>query len=242
MGSTLAGLTAPFIDIYHRVFQRHNLDIPIGEVEQAVVKSWDQVGLEDSTAEYERSLEANRRWQREVEQRVMDQLKIHPDIHEDLFWKLIEAFEDPATYKVYDDVLGTLKQLKANGYRLGIISNWSWHLPELCEQLGLASYFDYIATSARVGFPKPRREIFLDALQGLKADPARSVHIGDTYTADILGAWSVGIAALWLCRPGETLRFAPEGRLNALQNEIRIESLYNIWPYLDSGIPLEKLD
>lgn|GEM_PF-647282 len=237
VGSTLVELAPSWVGIYHRVFQRAGLDLPLGEVEQAVTSSWEIVGQQDPLAEYERSLEANRRWQREVEHRVMAKLNIHPDVQEELFWQIIAAFEDSNSYALYPEVPGVLKRLKAEGYRLGIISNWSWHLPELCQQLGIADYFEYIATSARVGYPKPRRQIFELALHELKADPARSLHIGDTYVADVTGAWSVGMAALWLVRPGEVLRSVPQQPLTELQQTIQIQNLDGIWAFLEKGVP-----
>ncbi len=237
VGSTLVGLAPSWVGIYHQVFQQAGLDLPLGEVEQAVTASWEIVGQQDSTAEYEPSLEANRRWQREVEQRVMEKLNIHPHVQEEIFWQIIEAFENPQSYALYPEVPGVLKRLKAEGYKLGIISNWSWHLPELCHQMGITEYFEFICTSARVGFPKPRRQIFEVAIQELKADPARSLHIGDTYVADISGAWSVGMSALWLVRPGEVLRMSSQQPLTELQQSIQIQNLDDIWPFLEKGVP-----
>ncbi len=223
MGETLVTINPSVVGVYHQVFQRAGFDIPIGEVEQAVAYSWGIVGQQDAEAEYELTLEANRRWQLEVEQRVMDYLNIHPDVQEQIFWQIISTFENPSTYSIYPEVTGVLERLRAEGYRLGIISNWSWHLPELCEQLGIDSYFDFICTSARVGFPKPRRQIFEVALQQMGAAPERSLHIGDTYAADIIGAWSVGMRALWLVRPGDKLRTGPQQPLTGLQRKFKFQ-------------------
>ncbi|NWJ48025.1 MAG: HAD-IA family hydrolase [Chloroflexi bacterium] len=236
IGSTLVGVTPSFTKVYHQVFQRAGYDLPIGEVEEAVSYSWDIVAKQDPHAEFERSLEGNRLWQRAVEQRVMDKLNIHPDIHEELFWQIIEAFENPETYMLYPDVMETLQRLEETGYRMGIISNWSWHLPELLEHLGIARYFKYIGASARVGYAKPRREFFEIALHNLDVTPDKAIHIGDSYTADILGAWSVGMAALWLERQGQALRFAPPGDPNNQANKIKIENLDSMWKYLEHGV------
>lgn len=203
MGGTLAGLNPGYEAIYHRVFQKAGFNLPLGEVERAISYSWGLVAEQDATAEYTNTLEATRTWQREVEERVMERLNIRPAVREEIFWQIIQAFEDPATYQLYPDTLPALTALKQAGYRLAIISNWSWHLPELCEALGLTPYFEQIYTSARLGFAKPHPAIFKQALAGLKVVPEEAIHIGDSYRADVQGASRLGIRPLWLRRPGE---------------------------------------
>lgn len=238
MGSTLVGLNPSWEGIYHQVFQRAGLDISLGEVEQAVAYSWGIVASQDRSANFVTpTLEGNRQWEREVEVRVMERLGIHPDIHDQLFWKIIEAFEDPATYPLYPETRQVLERLTQEGYNLGIISNWSWHLPELCESLELAHYFKAIITSARVGYPKPQPGIFNAALAQLDVRPDEALHIGDTFLADVEGAWGVGMAALWLDRRNEQLHIQNKGPLTHLQRAIRIENLDQIWPFLETGVP-----
>ncbi len=234
VGSTLLGLNPTWEAIYHRVFQKAGFDLPLGEVEQAVSYSWNIVKDQDSSHSYETSLEYNRSWQREIERRVMDRLGIHPAVQEEIFWKIIEAFEEPSTYILYPETKNVLEKLKEQGYKLGIISNWSWHLPELCESFDIARYFEAIITSSRVGFPKPQTEIFKVGLEKLKAEPSQSLHIGDTFSADIEGAWKAGLKALWIIRPDGQWRAEPQ---TSLQKSIQIKNLEEIWPFLEKGVP-----
>ena len=236
VGSTLLELNASWEKVYHQIFQRAGYALELGEVEQAIAYSWGIVSQQDPTAFFENTLEGSLRWQQEVEQRVMAYLNIHPDVHQELFWELIKAFEDPQAYFVYPEVVQTLSRLKEAGYRLGVISNWSWHLPDLLAYHNLTPYFDQIITSARVGCAKPNPVIFQTALAQMRADPAHSLHIGDTYRADILGAWNLGLAALWLDRRDEASRFQQKAPLSALQKRIRITSLDQIWPFLETNI------
>lgn len=232
MGNTLVGVKPSWEIIYHQVFQKAGYDLPLGEVEQAVSYSWNIVGAQDATAEYETTLEANRAWQLEVEKRVMERLNIEPHVHEEIFWKIIEAFEHEETYAFYAETLSVLQGLKNKGYRLGIISNWGWHLPELCQKLGVAAYFDYITTSARVGYPKPRSEIFLHALKNMSAKPETSLHIGDTWAADVEGARQVGIFALWLNRPNLQIYPPDPAKQDPTRQAVRIETLDEVWNFL----------
>jgi putative hydrolase of the HAD superfamily len=210
MGSTLADLNPSYEGIYHRIFQKAGYDLPLGEVESAIAYSWDIVTEQDAVTAYDNTLEGTLNWQREVEERVMERLNIHPDVREDVFWNIIQAFEDPAAYRLYDDALPTLATLKQAGYRLAIISNWSWHLPELCGALGLASYFEQIFTSARVGFAKPHPEIFTHALAGMNIGPDQAIHIGDSFKADVMGANGVGLQPVWLRRPDKLPLYADQ--------------------------------
>lgn len=232
MGSTLVGLQPSWEAIYHQVFQKAGYDLPIGTVEQAVSYSWNIVGEQDALAEYETTLEGNRAWQLEVEKRVMQYLNIPEPQHEDIFWNIIAAFEHEETYQLYPEAIGVLTELKRAGYGLGIISNWGWHLPELCQKLDIAQYFEYICASARVGYPKPRPEIFREALRQLEAEPASSLHIGDSWTADVLGARGVGITGLWVDRPNNQL-YPPDLDLTAEERKsVRIISLREVWNFL----------
>jgi putative hydrolase of the HAD superfamily len=66
------------------------------------------------------------------------------------------------------------------------------------EAAGLLQHMTTVIDSALVGFEKPDPRIFLAALERTGSDPARTVHIGDLYHADVLGARGAGIAPLLL--------------------------------------------
>lgn len=94
-----------------------------------------------------------------------------------------------------------LDVLKKEGYTLGIVSNFSHALPWICHELGLTEKFDFITYSDDVGCEKPAPEIFYDALNKAKIKcsqlkPEQVIHIGDSYSADILGAKALGITPI----------------------------------------------
>ena len=233
MGSTLAKLSGGWSGPYHQVFQKAGLDLPMGEVEAAVGDSWAQVAAEDATTHYEASREATLRWQREVEERVFERLKIHPPQRDELFWQLVEAFEHPGTYELYPDALPTLQALQAAGYRMAIISNWSWHLPDLCESLGLTPYFEQIFTSARLGYAKPHPKIFEAALSAMGCRPDRALHVGDSLSADVGGAGALGLSTLWLVRPDEHPLYDEYQFNSTIRPTRQIKSLDEVGPFLN---------
>ena len=100
------------------------------------------------------------------------------------------------------DTHATLAELKQKDYRLCIISNASntEDLNNLVDNANLRQYFDHIIISAEERIRKPDRRIYEKALAVMQSTPAESLMVGDTLTADVLGAQKVGIRAAWITR------------------------------------------
>ncbi|MGH2459467.1 MAG: HAD-IA family hydrolase [Chloroflexota bacterium] len=64
----------------------------------------------------------------------------------------------------------------------------------------LADGFDLILTSARVGYRKPRPEIFRFALELAGVEPGRALYVGDDPVCDRDGARAVGMPCLLVDR------------------------------------------
>lgn len=98
-----------------------------------------------------------------------------------------------------DENRDTLDELKEK-YRLGLISNFD-HTPTaiaLLEKFGIKDYFDTIIISVDAGWRKPKAAIFKQALDFMKLEPEDAIFIGDNYNADVVGAKSVGMDAVWI--------------------------------------------
>jgi FMN phosphatase YigB (HAD superfamily) len=67
----------------------------------------------------------------------------------------------------------------------------------------LTPFFDVVALSCEVGCAKPDPRIFRSALERLGALPEDAVMVGDDLLADVAGALSVGMKAIWRRRPGQ---------------------------------------
>ena len=105
---------------------------------------------------------------------------------------------------LYDDTVPTLKHLKEDGYKLAIVSNWDTPLFPLLERLDIAHYFDTITAShdERVRSAKPDPHIFEYTLKKVGVTAEETVHVGDTFEADIVGAQGVGIRPILIDRDG----------------------------------------
>lgn len=126
----------------------------------------------------------------------------HSDLPDDVFRKIEDAFARRSAWYVYPDVNPALDALKTNGIRLCVISNFVWGGPELLHDLELATKFDALVVSARVGFQKPNPGIFNVALEKMQVDSAHAWHVGDSYRADVMGARRVGINGVLIDRSG----------------------------------------
>lgn len=105
-------------------------------------------------------------------------------------------------WQLEDDAILTLEQLKADGYRLGLITNAAnpENANRLIDRFGLRPYFKVILISAVEKIRKPDTRIYARALTRLELPPASVVMVGDTLTADILGAQNSGLRAVWINR------------------------------------------
>ena len=100
------------------------------------------------------------------------------------------------------DAVSTLRQLKSDHLRLGLISNASDanDVDALIDKGNFCPFFDQILVSAAVGYRKPHPRMFELALDFFKVAPHETVMVGDTLDADILGANRMGIHSIWITR------------------------------------------
>ncbi|MEZ4403623.1 MAG: HAD family hydrolase [Kofleriaceae bacterium] len=90
-----------------------------------------------------------------------------------------------------------VRELRAAGVTVGVLSNSEGRLAELFTEIGWADEFAAVIDSGVVGVAKPDPAIFQIALARLGAAAATTVHVGDSWAADVLGARQVGLRAIW---------------------------------------------
>lgn len=95
-----------------------------------------------------------------------------------------------------------LERLGRRDFKLGVISNATDLTNRVLENLGLSKYLDFVIVSAEVGYRKPTPEIFRIAGRRGGAPMNRSLHIGDKYAVDVVGASRAGMNAVLLDRDG----------------------------------------
>ena len=91
------------------------------------------------------------------------------------------------------DVRPALAALRSLGVRLVVVSNANGRLHHLFERLGMLDAFDYVFDSHWEGVEKPDPRYFSVALARAGAAPSATIHVGDLYHVDVVGARAAGI-------------------------------------------------
>ena len=125
--------------------------------------------------------------------------RAYAEDHALALWNIV----GPAHLSVFPEVADALRDLRALGLRLVIVSNWQPGLLGFCRALGIDSYFERIIASADVGFAKPDSRVFAQACERLGVPPEQVLHIGDSLAEDVNGARQAGLRALHLRRDVE---------------------------------------
>ena len=94
----------------------------------------------------------------------------------------------------------TVRELARRDIPIGVVSSAVYHpfLEWALERLEIGHLFGVIVTSASCGYYKSKPEIYWHALDALDADPAASLHVGDSLRFDVAGASRAGMRTVWL--------------------------------------------
>lgn len=103
---------------------------------------------------------------------------------------------------LYDDVTLALRQLAADGIKLGLISNSHRCLSSFQQHFELHGLITGAISSSEHGYLKPHPSIFEAALKLVGAAAAESVMVGDSLAHDIEGARRVGMRGVLVQRAG----------------------------------------
>src|SRR3954471_7887965 len=91
------------------------------------------------------------------------------------------------------DVVPALEALRARGLRLVVVSNANGTLLAHMDRLEMTARFDCVLDSADEGVEKPDPRFFDIALARSGARKETTIHVGDLYYVDVIGARSAGL-------------------------------------------------
>lgn len=102
-------------------------------------------------------------------------------------WEYVPASVPPA-----------IQALRARGLRIVVVSNANGTLRTHLDRLGLTPQFDLVLDSADEGVEKPDPRFFEIALEKSGAAKASTIHVGDLYYVDVVGARAAGLRGVLL--------------------------------------------
>jgi len=217
VGETLVGPRRSFGAIYADVLRRFGLEIDEGVVERALRATWRvfDAQIPPGVDRYRHfpggEQEYWLRFATETLARLGDGA-VSNVIAAEALKLLRDAFLDPASWRIYEDVPESLAALREQGTRLAVVSNWDSRLPAILEMLGLARNFDAVVVSHLEGVEKPDPRLFEIALRRLGVSREHALHVGDRPELDWEGARAAGIDGVIVNRGGRELDGIPTVR------------------------------
>lgn len=111
-----------------------------------------------------------------------------------------ELYQYHQTFNLWECVRETtearLRDLRGLGLRLVVVSNANGRLSVALDRLGLSKHFDCLIDSFHEGVEKPDPRLFRIALARSRARADRTLHVGDLYHVDVVGARAAGLSAV----------------------------------------------
>ena len=126
---------------------------------------------------------------------------------------------------VHEGTLETLRELKARGYKLGIIANTvtETEIPDWMCRDGVADCFKTVILSSKVRLRKPDPTIYQLAARCIGSKPENCAYVGDNPVRDVEGAVNAGFGAMILFEDAGTAD--REGKAPTVQPDYRIHGI-----------------
>jgi putative hydrolase of the HAD superfamily len=116
---------------------------------------------------------------------ALDELRLYHAEHN--LWEFVPAEVEPA-----------LERLAALGLKLVVVSNANGALHRVFDRVGLTRHFHCICDSCVEGVEKPDPRFFRIALERAGAEAGTTMHVGDLYHVDVVGARNTGLRQMLL--------------------------------------------
>jgi putative hydrolase of the HAD superfamily len=115
--------------------------------------------------------------------------------------EIYDAWASCQHFELYDEVPAVLRELKASGLLIGLVSNSHRCLTSFQSHFDLQGLISAAISSPDHGFMKPHPTIFSAALSLMDVAPAQGLMVGDSVRQDVDGALAAGMRAVLLHRP-----------------------------------------
>jgi putative hydrolase of the HAD superfamily len=161
------------------------------------------------------------------------------DARGELLDRVLASQFSAESWEPYPDVEPMLRAIREiGGVQIGVVSDWGSNLRGIVAELGLDAALDFVLPSGAVGLAKPDPAFYRVALETAGVAPGDALMVGDSYRADVQGAWGASMDAVWLDRR-EGLSITPDD-LPAPSDVRRIHSLDELPAIVRAGGPLPR--
>ena len=216
-GETLLHPHPSFPELFAQTVRKGGYDIPssnVAEVQDRLAPHLVELAEDSGVEQPSLSAEASLTFWSHLYRRLLQEFDIDD---ETMVRTLYDVFSSSASYRLFDDVLPTLYQLTASGYRLGVISNFEGWLEKMLVELEVGHLFDVTVISGVAGIEKPDPAIYQIALQEARVTAPDAVPVGDSPAMDVEPASSVGMKSVLLDRYGRYDGAGQGARIETLQ-------------------------
>lgn len=199
---TLFDTVRPVGEIYALLANKHGMEVSgkqIGERFRTCFSSSPPLAFPGADAKELQNLE--RAWWKELVRKIFEPWGSFARF-DHYFSELFAHFAKPDAWSLFPETEETLSALKERGFILEVISNFDSRLFGILEGLRIASWFDSVVISSRVGYAKPAPEIFQNALGLYRLKAEEVMHVGDSLENDAAGASAAGLTGVLLDRNG----------------------------------------
>ncbi len=119
------------------------------------------------------------------------------------FVELFEHFGRPESWRCFDDVAMTLRELERRGYRVLIASNFDARLNRVCDGLLELRGVECRVISSLVGYRKTHRGFYGSVVAAAECDRSEVLMVGDDLVNDVESARAAGLMAVHLRRDSD---------------------------------------
>ena len=136
----------------------------------------------------------------EAHENISDYMQDHEISGNDRFNAACQIYEAAKLQHItpYDGVISTLRLLRDEGYRMGIVTDaHSRDATRRLEKAGLLQFFDTLVAYDMVLVKKPAHEPFLLALEMLRSGFSETLLVGDSPRRDIEPCKQLGIKTVY---------------------------------------------
>lgn len=110
-----------------------------------------------------------------------------------------KIYSDPDSFECFEDTCEVLREIKAEGLKLGIISNAFPSAKAIIHRLDLGKYFDYVLLSYDIEYIKPDPQIYQFAVNNINVDIDKCVYVDDRWHL-VKAALKLGMGAYLIDR------------------------------------------